>query len=659
MSLIRNILQLTTIPKEIAAKKTINAMLKKLKLSTSNKLIPTNNFQKSYEPGKIAFKFDFSNTNQEFIQKIITHSDNIISKNYTIFNKQCNVLNDDNFIIVYTSIAVPPFKSFKIPHVHYNIDFFSPPFGKHFEWNSKLKSKNISIKNDNNADIKVPWEIGRLQELAYCALAYKYTGTDKHYENLIHEIGDFYRFNPVGYGPQWMSGMDASIRLINLLFIFDVLSTTKKIDDFVNKTELFELININAKFINKHSEWSDGMRGNHYLTNLTAMLIFLVHTKNEFRDKYLDGIVDKFIIELNHQFYDDGGNFESSTYYHALSAELVIWAYFYLGFVKDKIEPKKMIFIQEKAFKIYEFLKIFSKNDGTLFQTGDNDGGHILNFPHYGENQNKSYLIDLFEFVLNINDSNNYSKILPNHYNKFEYIPQDLTINSYGLVWQNDVYKLVLRNGKKGQNGKGGHDHSDQNSIMLAVNNTEFLVDPGTFSYTGFPELRDKFRSINYHNTLVIDNTEQYHFLKGDTNDLFWAFGKIETEIKRLEQNKFKAIAEYTKCKKLPNLLMNSDTISHNRTIELLDKTILISDNSDNNLGKKVNLHFAPKVNLMKIGDTLKAELNENSIIIKFPDDNFTIFEYEYSATYGIKEVAQKCVYISHNSEINWEIIIE
>ena len=63
--------------------------------------------------------------------------------------------------------------------------------------------------------------------------------------------------------------------------------------------------------------------------------------------------------------------------------------------------------------------------------------------------------------------------------------------------------------GPNGQDGYGGHAHNDKLSFELMLNGRDVVIDPGTCSYTPYPDERNTFRSTAYHNTLQIDAIEQ------------------------------------------------------------------------------------------------------------------------------------------------------
>src|SRR5262249_29415772 len=49
------------------------------------------------------------------------------------------------------------------------------------------------------------------------------------------------------------------------------------------------------------------------------------------------------------------------------------------------------------------------------------------------------------------------------------------------------------------------HSHADALSFELAADGQSFLLDPGTFTYTGSREMRDWFRGTSAHNTVTLD----------------------------------------------------------------------------------------------------------------------------------------------------------
>jgi len=80
-----------------------------------------------------------------------------------------------------------------------------------------------------------------------------------------------------------------------------------------------------------------------------------------------------------------------------------------------------------------------------------------------------------------------------------------------------DLY-LCFNASDAGLNGRGSHGHNDALSIEVSARGRAFIVDPGTYVYTGDLQKRHEFRSTAYHSTVQIDDLEQ------NTTDLHTPF---------------------------------------------------------------------------------------------------------------------------------------
>jgi Heparinase II/III-like protein len=57
--------------------------------------------------------------------------------------------------------------------------------------------------------------------------------------------------------------------------------------------------------------------------------------------------------------------------------------------------------------------------------------------------------------------------------------------------------------------GGAGHSHADTLSLVASYRGEPIFTDPGTFTYMGSPEERDRFRGTRAHNTITIDGKNQ------------------------------------------------------------------------------------------------------------------------------------------------------
>ncbi|HEX3050891.1 MAG TPA: heparinase II/III family protein, partial [Aggregatilineaceae bacterium] len=88
--------------------------------------------------------------------------------------------------------------------------------------------------------------------------------------------------------------------------------------------------------------------------------------------------------EVALQFHEDGSNFEASTCYHRLSAELIVYtAALALNLPPDK-QNRFPLAHRERIEKMGEFTQHITKPSGRVPQIGDNDSGRFLKlFPAY------------------------------------------------------------------------------------------------------------------------------------------------------------------------------------------------------------------------------------------------------------------------------------
>jgi hypothetical protein len=74
--------------------------------------------------------------------------------------------------------------------------------------------------------------------------------------------------------------------------------------------------------------------------------------------------------------------------------------------------------------------------------------------------------------------------------------------------WSKDSSYLLMDCGPHGSLAYA-HAHADALSIEFAALGKTWIVDPGTFTYTANPELRDWFRSTKAHSTVTVDGKSQ------------------------------------------------------------------------------------------------------------------------------------------------------
>jgi hypothetical protein len=262
----------------------------------------------------------------------------------------------------------------------WHIDFKSG-----YRWSELAPSNTLKYGDKLGVDVKVPWELARAQHLPMLAYAYALTKDERYVREFHNQILDFIATNPPRYGVNWIVAMDVGIRAANWLVAYDMFRGYGATFDVAFEQEFIQSIYQHGHHIRHHLEWSPTLRSNHYLSDIVGLLFcaaYLPSTRET--DEWLTFSVKELIAETKLQFGNDGANFEASTSYHRLSAELVVYALALVSAIARKFEhisaTLKALPIEfwQRLENMAEFTMHVTRPDGKLTQIGDNDSGRLF-----------------------------------------------------------------------------------------------------------------------------------------------------------------------------------------------------------------------------------------------------------------------------------------
>jgi hypothetical protein len=505
--------------------------------------------------------------------------------------------------------------------INWQLDFRSG-----YQWDVATWHKDIRFADDRGHDIKNPWELGRMQHLPI--LAYASNINKEYLIEIENQIVDFIASNPPKYGVQWNSSMDVAIRAINWLVTKDILENAGIHLDNSVLTEMTRSLYQHMTHIRDNLEWSDGIRGNHYLANLCGLLFISIYLEEYGTKEYYDFAFDEFIREIDYQFNSDGTNFEASTNYHFLSMEMVLLTAEllekYLNKSLDEIFDSS---VSSKISKMREYAADIIRENGSIAQIGDNDSGFILKLhsDEYLDPNGKDKVLE--RFLININ------------YGEESCVSYPET----GLyIVRRKRYRMDISCGGIGLKGKGGHAHNDLMSFTLMVGGKEIIVDPGSYVYTSFHKLRNLYRSTGMHNTLVISNLEQRNFIG---NELSWLENNTNLKVKKFDESGFSAWHDGYGEK-------------HTRKILFEDSNIIVSDECRLEKEKEIKFHLAPEVEIEEKEKAFVLNFWEKRIKLSYEQGRSKIGEYGYSPKYGVKIKSKVISIIGTEAKFDWRIEI-
>lgn len=208
-------------------------------------------------------------------------------------------------------------------------------FKSGYRWCEETWNGDIQFGDLPGVDVKVPWELSRMQHLPTLALACHFAGAgvdgfdtpETYAREFRNQVLDFMATNPPGFGVNWVCAMDVAIRISNLLVARDIIvACGARFDDEFDAI-FASSVRAHARHIVANLEWSPEIRGNHYIANVVGLLLSAIYLPcDDETDAWLAFSVQELISEVGYQFHEDGSNFEASVCYHRLSSEMVVWA---------------------------------------------------------------------------------------------------------------------------------------------------------------------------------------------------------------------------------------------------------------------------------------------------------------------------------------------
>lgn len=428
-----------------------------------------------------------------------------------------------------------------------------------YRWSERVLGPAVPYGHLPGVDVKVPWELARLQHLPGLALAYGLDGDARLVTEFRYQALDFLGANPPGWGVNWACAMDVAIRAVNLLVARDLFLAFGAVLDEEFEAELAAAMLAHGRHIAAHLECNEAHRGNHYLADICGLAWIAAYLPcSAASDVWLAFAVQQLAAEIPRQFTADGANFEASTAYHRLSAEMALYTVaMLLGLPAERraalsvydharwrrvppLAPAPMAWppfgpeTLERLARAARFAIDVTKPSGEAVQVGDNDSGRFLVLAPGGGPLDLRHLASaaqgLFElaaaptietaivaqlagglrFAVTPEPARAVAGAVPEGVAERAtriIIRSDaltglepIAYPDFGLfLWRGTRAFISVRCGPIGGNGLGGHAHNDQLSVEIEIDGIAWARDPGTFVYTADLAARNAYRSALAH----------------------------------------------------------------------------------------------------------------------------------------------------------------
>ncbi len=380
-----------------------------------------------------------------------------------------------------------------------------------------------------DSDVKVPWELSRLQWLIPAGQAYLMTGGEPYATTVRDVIREWADANPIARGVNWASTMDVALRGIALVWLFRVFHQSAAWRDEGFRHEFLKLLYLHGDFTSRHLEWSD-VNGNHLLADATGLVVMGLFLGDGDGPKSWQALGWRILEdELPKQVHADGVDFEASTAYHRLALELFLLPALYRRASGLDVPGDYSDCLRRMA----AFIAAYSRKDGSTPLWGDNDDGRVLPFgPATPEAKNDHrYLIAITARAFGDADlaalasgqgTNTAAEVFwtlgPEAAATLPATPAAQGSRAFAdggvTIMRGGDDHVFIDCGTVGFAGRGGHGHNDCLSFEAALLGVKLITDCGTYVYSADQEWRNDFRSTSFHNTPVIDRQEQNRFVR-------------------------------------------------------------------------------------------------------------------------------------------------
>lgn len=288
-------------------------------------------------------------------------------------------------------------------------------------WPANIASSLQKYGDKPGADIKVPWELSRMHQLPWLALAASlaqsgqegFCGAQQYAAEFQNQVLDFAAACPPRFGANWVCTMDVAIRACNIIAAYDFFCEQDIKFPANFESELLRILSDHFAHIVNHLEYQPKIRANHYYSDVVGLLIVCAWLPKA--PKVVAALawsINEFFKETVLQFQADGTNFEASTSYHRLCGELMFYGLAVVrGLDQETLDALKDVDLAQwqgrgyydvpplqaapqqneqgivipeevllRAWLAPDFSLACRMERGEVIQVGDNDSGRLFKF---------------------------------------------------------------------------------------------------------------------------------------------------------------------------------------------------------------------------------------------------------------------------------------
>ncbi|SHJ60898.1 alginate lyase family protein [Pseudozobellia thermophila] len=413
-------------------------------------------------------------------------------------------------------------------------------YRKSIDWHRDLTTRkefprkfsfDIDTRSGKNGNVKVVWEVNRLQYLLHICLKYQQSKEKKYLDLFVRHIEEWKEANPYLNGVNWYSNIEVNIRIINWVFCWEMIEANElmasdsEFKKFVETTWL-PLIELHARHAYRYeSKYSSS--NNHLIAEASGLFIAGCYWSFKDSDRHIkkgQAILEEEIVK---QHSANGINKEEASEYIQFITDFFLIAFL----IGERSGHGFSEAYRQTLQSIFDYIYHLMDMGGNVPYYGDDDDGKVISLPtdetHFN---NFRSLLTSAAIVFNdpkfkakgrVFDLKNQVLFGEEGQGVFDSLALPEKTEPETRLYKNEGHFLIKKGGDArevylhvdiaplGYLSIAAHGHADALSFFLNIDGKPYIVDPGTYTYHSFPEWRAYFKGTLAHNTIRVDGLDQ------------------------------------------------------------------------------------------------------------------------------------------------------
>jgi hypothetical protein len=369
---------------------------------------------------------------------------------------------------------------------------------------SELLASRLNHRDlPDGADARTVWEINRWSEMVRLAMSGWVNGDMAAVQTALAWMNDWGDKNPVGYGINWTSPLEAGLRLVNCVWVDALVDSSLCALQRIGNEDATPVDALKRaqrtlaeRIVPAHAAWVWRYRsfGSSANNHLLGELVGLLHAVKRWRalEKVVcpaEELWDEISQCVLDQFAEDGGNKEQALHYHLFAWEMAWHAVKLMGVTEGPVV--------DRLSRAAEFF-VHAAHDSEQWEYGDNDDAQIVPLTMEREHAVAEWRAwmrgepkgESVRYWLGDPPVGNFARqerwVMP---------------HSGMAVREVDGWRVRMDASPLGFGAMAAHGHCDALHVSIWDGPHALVIDPGTGGYYGMKEQRVALAAWNSHNS--------------------------------------------------------------------------------------------------------------------------------------------------------------